>query len=849
MSFASCLARLQSEGALDPARAARFADEFTRLSQIHRKTMGQIEADALAGAETLDALKFEAMQRRRAKLQDIKVKKAILSGLDAHVDGGGKAGQYALAVMDHHEAVPGVEALDNRRASLHNLFWARAEGFFDRFSQDILGRINDRAGLEDVFRALRGEAVDNANARDIAAALSDGFEWLRSLHTAAGGTIGKLKNWAPQTHDPVLVAGDGSPAARAAWKADILPRLDPAAMIDSKTNRPFTPESLDAVLDDVWSGIVSQGLDSAVPGARGGMAINQRRADHRFLVFKSADDWLAYNDRFGAGDLMTAITGHVDSMTRDIAAMQILGPDPAHTVRWLGDMLRKDALPSGTAERPRAIEKEAAKAAREIGRMYDFYTGELTAIDPANRRTARFFSALRNWNVAGKLGGAFISAIATDPVFLSYAAKFNGLSATRVLADYVRLMNPADPGHRAMARHAGLIMSEMAVRTETLWRESMGGLNVHEMTRRAATGVLSATLLTPHTVAAKQAIGLGFMRDWADSAGQAFGALPEAKRRSFERYGISAAEWEAIRTTPLLKQDGAALLRPHDVMAHVGGEAGLKLALKLNQAIDSETRFAVPGNSLRAQTMLALGGRGSFFERGTIAGELAQSATQFKTYSIIAIVTHWQRALYGRGGMSRASYAATLPVLLTLGGAAAISMKAIADGQNPPVFDDSKEGAVNWGRAMVQGGGMGILGDFIQSGVGGQSRSGGTLAGFLAGPTISGVIDPAINLTLANAGQAVDGKDTNFAREALAVGKGLIPGGNAWYARLAINRFVLDEMQAIADPDYRKAWARMEKRAEDAGGGYYFGPGDDLAEATAPDLGNVLGNDADAIVQ
>jgi hypothetical protein len=35
--------------------------------------------------------------------------------------------------------------------------------------------------------------------------------------------------------------------------------------------------------------------------------------------------------------------GHIDGMSRDIALMEILGPNPAATVRWLKDMIEKSA--------------------------------------------------------------------------------------------------------------------------------------------------------------------------------------------------------------------------------------------------------------------------------------------------------------------------------------------------------------------------------------------------------------------------------------------------------------------------------------------------------------------------
>jgi hypothetical protein len=56
--------------------------------------------------------------------------------------------------------------------------------------------------------------------------------------------------------------------------------------------------------------------------------------------------------------------GHIDGMSRDIALMEILGPNPAATVRWLKDMVIKtaelDASPGS-----KAIERAQGRRAED----------------------------------------------------------------------------------------------------------------------------------------------------------------------------------------------------------------------------------------------------------------------------------------------------------------------------------------------------------------------------------------------------------------------------------------------------------------------------------------------------
>lgn len=833
MSFLACLAGLREKGAIDPERAGRYRAEYERLERSYRKTMGKAAAEEAASRDVMDALDFDALQQRRQAALQVRTQQGLLQGLESHVGGGGKAGQYAIAVMEHHEAVRGVEAVENVRGALWNMAWTRMSGFLDRYRRDLLGRVGNGAEMRELVRALRGEATDNASARELAAAVGDTLEWLRRMFNQHGGVIPKLENWGlPQNHDPLAIAEAGLEN----WRASLRDLLSPAEMIDGTTGKPFADqEALDEALEAVFRNITSEGMDGAVPGAfRGGGKLANRRADHRFLVFKDADAWLAYNNRFGLGDPFSAIVGHIDSMTRDIAAMRVLGPNPDHTIRWLDDVLHQQSLPGTGGGKAGQLDGKARKGARTMDRMWRYYSGELTAVAPENRKTARFFMGLRNWNVLSKLGRAALSAIPTDPVFKSFTAKFNGLPLARSLGDYIGSFNPANPAHRQAAWDAGLVFHEMTQRSAKLWSETRG-LDVVELTRRGADTLLRTTWLTPHTVASKQSLGLSFMRDWAEHAETSFDDLARPKRLALERYGIDSQDWDRLRSIEAEDQNGIRLLRPGD-LARRGDDGDLDAAVRFFSLIDSETRFDTPGEMLRAQTALALGGRGSALERGTIIGELAHSVTQFKTYSVIMVMTHMQRMLYGQGGMSRASYAMMLPIFLTFGGFVALSLRMIALGQDPPDATEPE----NWARAFVTAGGGGYVGDIVAQGVAGQRGTTGAVAGFVTGPTIGSIVDPAIDVTLGNVGQAARGEEMKLSSELLREGRKNVPFGNAWWGQLAVNRMLLDEMQRLADPDAKKRWRRMEREAREQGTAYWWAPGDPLPER-APDWGNATG--------
>ncbi len=831
MSIAACLTKLVEEGKLDAERAQRWREEYDRLRKSYGKTMGQVAAAEAASKDMVDAIEWRNINNRRQTLLQIKTQQNILGRLQSHLEKGGSATSVAVSIMEHHEAGDRGPSVENVRGALYRLAWSRMQGFLGRYERDLLGRVRHGDELREMVRALRGEHTDNASAREMAKAVGDTFEWLRQMFNNAGGNIAKLADWGlPQRHDALGIGKAGFTA----WWDFIRPLLNPEKMMDGATGKAFATE--DAVREAgeyAWRAIVSHGMDGQVPGTVSGPGkMANSRADHRFFVFKDADAWLKYNDRFGSSDPFDAVIGHIDSMTRDIAAMQVLGPNPAQTVRWIGDILKQDALPTIEGGKVIKLEKDAGKAAKEVADMWDYYTGTLTAVAPENRTYARRWSALRNWNVATKLGSAFIDAIVTDPTYAGVTAKMNGLPVMRVLSEYVKGFQPFNKGHREIAEHAGLVFSEMTSRAERMYREGQG-FNFHELSRRFADGAMRTSLLSPHTVAMKQAVGLGFMRDWADHAGRAFDKLEAPKRKSLERYGITAADWDRLRAIPIVEDGGKKLLRPGD-LARDGGDEGLASAIKFMSLIDSELRFAVPSEQLRAQTKVATLNNSVRIERGTLAGEMLHSASQFKTFSAIAMFTHIQRALYGtEGGMSRVAYALTLPTLLILGGYLSNSMREIRDGKDPsPWFT-----LAGFGRAVVRSGAFGYLADIGANGL--DDRHGGPIASFVTGPTIGSVIDPLFSMVGGNIRKAEEDKDTNLQAEGYRWLRQALPGNNIWYARLALNRLWLDQLQTQFDPYYARSWARMDRAAREAGTEFWMAPGQTTPDR-APNLGNAM---------
>lgn len=830
MSFDVCLAQLKEAGVIDAERAGRFRREYDRLTAVHAKTMGQLDAELQAGRDALDGLEYQAQLEAVQKLKQVGVQRGLLIEFIQHVEKGGKAGNFLAGVIDHHEGAR-VSSVAQRAGAVRSAAFTRMSGFVGRYKRNLAGMVTERAELDDIVRAMHGEKVDNANARLMADAVTDAYEWLRLQFNRAGGAIPQLKNWGmPHSHDARLIANAGHDA----WRDFIRPLLDPARMIDNTTGLPFAgDEALDEALEAVWRNITSEGMDGAIPGAFNGQGkLANRRADHRFLIFRDADAWMAYNAQYGTGDLLGAMLGHVDSMARDIGAMQLLGPNPAMTVRWLSDVANQDALPTVAGGKAVKLAADAKSGAKLMTRMWGHFSGEATV--PQSREWARFYSGLRNWNNMSKLGSAALAAFPGDFVTGTMMSRFNGLPLMARTRNYIGLFTPGNKAHRAAAEDAGLVVSEMLGRTEHLWRqEHAGRINLHEFTSRGADTVLRASLLTRHTIAAKQAVGLSFMRDWGRIADSGWDALSAGQRGAFERYGITSADWNRLRAVPVAESGGINLLRPGDLLRADDGEAATRSALKFFDLMEGEMQFAVPGgDSLRATTAAHTSGGALNIQRGHALGELYHSFAQWKTTPIAILLNLYGRTRYGRGAVSPLTYLTGTLAMLMVGGMITVQLRQIMQGKDPQPWDEKLAM-----KGFVVGGGGGPIGDIIAQGI--ENDRGNTLTGYLTGPTLANIADPAQSLILSNIGQAGEGKETNWQREASRLVKRNLPAGNLWYLRLVMERGLTDELDELTDPDIAQARRKMTRAAEDQGTEFWWAPGEDAPER-APNLDNMM---------
>lgn len=827
----ACVLKLREEGVLDEARAALFSETYRELADNLKASMAAGAAEAAASDEAMAAAAAALLRKKRLAGLRHANRSGIVEALKGATENGVDLDVAVKGLFSHDERMPGVSTLEGRYGAVRGKAHSMLTDLLETFDRKLFGTIRNPAQMLDVVREAFGQETGTPAARELAAAWMQTAEYLRQRFNAAGGMIGRIEHWGmPQVHDALRIKAAGF----AEWKAFVLPRLDLTRMLDAATNRPLSGARLHKALRGVYDGITTAGWDDRSLAARGRGQLAGQRAEERFLIFKDADNWLDYQQQFGGGDargeptaLFDAMMGHVDEMARDIAAMEILGPDPTATRTWLKNMLVKaanrDALPDGAI---RDASSRARSAGEAIDNMWGVFSGEVNR--PVNATVARWFSATRHWMSAAKLGGAFISSL-SDLMAGASTRHFNGLPAAKVIGDQVKWMLPrVKDAERGIAIRSGLISDEAGARLGRLWRDT-DDFSAPAWATRMSGALMRGSLLSRWTQVGKWAFGMEFMGHMADVAGSRFAELPAPTRAAFERYGIDAADWDKIRATPTRAQEGAHFLRPDEVRtaSHLSPADAERISDRMLELLQTEGRFAVPEPNLRNRAAMTQGAR-----PGTFLGEVMRTGLQFKGFGVSVLMQHSNRAMHGVGGTGRAAYAASFVIGSTLLGALAMQVKSVLAGRDPRPMTDP----AFWGAAMAQGGGLGIAGDFLFADT---NRFGGSLMASALGPT-AGAIEDIARLTHGNIAKSITGEDTNAGRELVRFLRLNTPGSSLWYGRLAFDRLIWGQLQEMADPEFAEGNRRLIRRAETQyGAPYWWQPGETTPDR-APNLSNAF---------
>jgi len=259
---------------------------------------------------------------------------------------------------------------------------------------------------------------------------------------------------------------------------------------------------------------------------------------------------------------------------------------------------------------------------------------------------------------------------------------------------------------------------------------------------------------------------------------------------------------------------------PEDAVA-MKQEAALKL---LGMVLD-ETNMAVMVPDARQRAWLAS------WRKGTWSGEIVGSFMLLKGMPMATIRKNFTRGVYGLDtNAGKAAYLASYVAATTVLGAVAAQIYEMINGRDPKNMSEGKF----WAAALLKGGSLGVYGDFLFQT---NTSYGNTPLAMLSGP-IASYGEDLINLTQGSLIRIAQGKDSDFAPNAIRFVKGNIPLQNLWYTRAVTDRLIFNNLQDMASPGYiRRTEARLKR---DYGQDFWWKM-NEAAPSRAPNLQRAVG--------
>ena len=411
-----------------------------------------------------------------------------------------------------------------------------------------------KANKKNMVRELFGERTGNVNAKELAETWKKVAEHLRQRFNYFGGKILKRLDWGlPQMHDTLAVRS----TPKETWIDFILPKLDIEKMVDEKTGLPFTDRSIREALSEVYESISTEGMATFKPGVnRKGKALHNRRLDHRFLAFKSADDWMEYQTRFGNADPYRTMLDHINSMSRDIATLKILGPNPDAIDAWATGMIKKQAAidaaneAKGLFKRKKTIIKDSQfKGKQKVWRteqdrtkailentknLFAYHKGHLNK--PVDGFFGNTFAGLRQILTSAQLGGAAIMTL-TDQHWMRHTAKFNGLKSHRANLNSLKFLAEGMKKDKKLSRLAVKLGlgAEMWSAVSAVQQRYLMDIDAPMFSKRISDAILRGSGLSHSTQSNKWAFGMMALGELAEEVKTPCAQLNKDLQKQFSK--------------------------------------------------------------------------------------------------------------------------------------------------------------------------------------------------------------------------------------------------------------------------------------------------------------------------
>lgn len=546
--------------------------------------------------------------------------------------------------------------------------------------------------------------------------------------------------------------------------------------------------------DAIQSGGLTNLSDFAPPGLKSVVNSRFHRRIFHFIDANADADWHA---KYGSDNIYNRIVDYANDIGKDIGLLQSLGPKPDAFIRT---MMRE-----GASIAPDTM----LKAKSSIMNEFRYVTGQWDkGVDPT---ISRFMSTQRASQVASKLGFTAIDAVTGDMIALNaLASRMRGLPALQsILGSLKKLMTSGLPDDLKELARLGVYTEGFLDDSHAVMKQ-MEAEGASAFFDKAARAVLKWTGNTRATIAhrayksqqiAMELIDFNFdgsnpkLETWLRGTGLTPETLATAKKFGIDKH----------------KQFGLDMVSPVKLFEAGYEKEAAEIASVFNRAVEVFS----PMQSDRFKALMAN------TERSSRGVQILTGQTKlFTGYTSSFFENHVMAILNQPGKMTKAKQLAAYGTVMTLAGVAQQMIRDSLNGKDPELNQSTIL------KGVSRAGLLPYVTDYLFGSVGSNRNP---------AEVVLGPIGQNIETALVAAGSAIKGEGTKALRSTQKLIEEYLPGKNAWYSALILQRLMLDNIKLLYDPNAHKNFKAKSSRLKREGQEYWWKPGESSPER-APDL-------------
>ena len=833
MAVDKCLARIEETLKRSSIETAKAEDILSEIKKAQREIDVNNLDDTLINNLSEKVLKEQEIQKkinqRNSLENEIKIRNTVdyvlkefpedpVEGLTAVLVGSnfqkaGSRASVALAQLSQYRQIAVSFNEKLRQKNLESLFAKANEDIDRRLSRTIWELGEDKPITE-----------KNKDIVELAKVIHEFSETIRLKYNNFGANIGKLPGWiVRQSHDPFQLRNamdvlnlknnknikeiNGSAERNiAAWKGYIKPKLD------ERTFEGVDAKDRDQFLTYVYNSLIrnEHQIAEGAGGHYGGKSITSKLNAKRVLHFKTADDWFDYNSKFGGGNLRESLFAGFNYAGRNIGLMSTLGTNPKAGFEKIGRLVENNLIKKGQQGKAQKV-GDYLKIQGRYERHFAEIDGSVNSINSFSG--ARWSGITRSILSMAKLGGAVVSALA-DVHLYGRELKYQGRTYLGGITEAMTRLGKIKNSKRKIeiAEQLGFMADNVIY--DLAARYSTGDTLNKSFTKLQRT-FFKLNLLQWWTNSLKEGAMLGMGNYVAKQRNIAFNNLDSKFKRLINHFGIDEKIWNTIRKMDVEKaEDGKEFfsVRQIDNLSDVTIKSLANLDKMSKRQIDifkdnlktkvsgmflDRSTYAVIEPDARTRSFMKGG-----LHAGTIPGEAMRFMFQFKAFPLAILQKAMGREISSfRAGNYGEGFWGVVSLIVGSGMFGYISMTAkdLIRGKSPK--DPTKK--KTFFNAMLQGGGLGIYGDFLF----GQSFSGLDILATAGGPAAT---------EFAKAGNAFryafQGEFSKAGKAAYKSVVGNTPFLNLFYLKTAFDYAIGYQIMETLSPGHlRKMEKRMKK--------------------------------------